>query len=286
MLFGAHVSVAGGFVNGLDYAASIGAECIQFFAKSPRQWRASSAHPDALADFATWQAGERRVPAFTHTAYLLNLSSIDDELRAKTTAALADELIRGAQLGVDGVVTHIGNDPRLDQQAAAQRAAETVIEAYRLAGEAGATARLLLENTAGSGTTYGGSLGEIGAVIDLCEMPVSQLGFCFDTCHAFAYGMPVDSADGWSEVVSEMQATVGVDRLGLIHCNDCMFERGSKRDRHAWIGDGHIGIEGFAAMVCQPALAGVRVVTEMPGEAPEKDVVNLERLRELRSGCA
>ena len=98
--------------------------------------------------------------------------------------------------------------------------------------------------------------------------------------------MPLDTQAGWDELVSGIAGCCGADRLGLIHANDCMFERGSKRDRHAWIGDGFIGMEGFSAMVCMPELEGVCACTEMPGEVPEKDVVNIDRLKELRSLCA
>ena len=97
--------------------------------------------------------------------------------------------------------------------------------------------------------------------------------------------MPVDTAEGWAEVLSGIDDCCGISRLGLIHANDCMFERGSKRDRHAWIGDGHIGYAGFEAMVCVPQLAGVCACTEMPGEVPLKDAENIRRLKELREGC-
>ena len=101
----------------------------------------------------------------------------------------------------------------------------------------------------------------------------------------FAYGMPLDSLEGWNEVANGIQSLCGEDRLGLIHANDCKFERGSKRDRHEWIGDGHLGETGFAAMMCVPELAGVAVCVEMPGEVPQKDKVNIERLKSYRDRC-
>jgi len=98
--------------------------------------------------------------------------------------------------------------------------------------------------------------------------------------------MPVDSQAGWLEVVQGIEGCCGIGRLGLIHANDCLFERGSKKDRHAWIGDGFIGTAGFSAMVCAPGLSDVCVVTEMPGEVPVKDVENIDRLKVLRRQCA
>jgi deoxyribonuclease-4 len=286
LYIGAHVSVAGGFINGLEYAASIGAECMQFFAKSPRQWRGPALDPTRVSEFREARDSTGFGPVFTHTAYLLNLSTTDEVLLERTVVALADELIRCSALGADGVVTHVGNDPAGDDVAAAQRAGSAILRGYDLAGERGVGARLLLENTAGAGSSFGASFEQLAATIRATNMDPDRIGVCLDTCHGFAYGMPLDTAEGWHDLIAEMDATVGLDRLGLIHANDCMFERGSKRDRHAWIGDGHIGVEGFLAMVCAPELQHVPVVTEMPGEAPEKDVVNLERLMAMREECS
>lgn len=285
MQIGAHVSVAGSLTKGLDYATSIGAECMQFFAKSPRQWKGAALDAARASEFVRARKDIRFGPVFTHTAYLLNLSTIDEQLRDKTITALADELVRGSALAVDGVVTHVGNDPSGHEEHAARRAASAIVAAYEIARDSGAGTRLLLENTAGAGSSFGSSFGQLSATIDATGIGPDLLGVCFDTCHGFAYGMPLDSEEGWADIIAEIDATVGLQRLGLIHANDCMFERGSMRDRHAWIGDGHIGGAGFSAMVCSPALAGVPVVTEMPGEAPQKDIVNLERLMAMRDLC-
>ena len=170
--------------------------------------------------------------------------------------------------------------------AAGRRVASVIHESYALAGEAASSTRLLLENTAGGGSTFGCTFVQLGAAIDAAAMPAELLGVCLDTCHAFAYGMPLGVAEGWHETVSEIDHVLGLERLGLIHANDCLFERGSRRDRHAWIGDGFIGMDGFRAMLCETRLAHVPVVTEMPGERPEKDEVNIERLKRLRDECA
>ena len=194
--------------------------------------------------------------------------------------------MRAALLGADGVVTHIGSDPDGDPDAAARRVADAVNRAFELAGPAAASVRLLLENTAGAGRTFGSTFEELGACIEHSGLPAEKLGVCLDTCHAFAFGMPLDTREGWDDVVTGIAGCCGASRLGLIHANDCLFERGSKRDRHAWIGDGHIGRAGFEAMVCLPALAGVAACTEMPGEVPVKDAENIRRLKAMREGCA
>lgn len=286
MYFGAHVSVAGGLTRAVEYATSVGCECIQVFAKSPRQWNGPPTDRDKAAAFreACTRANLRGV--FSHTAYLINLAAADPGLYEKSVRALADELHRGALLGVDGVVTHIGASSDGDRDAITTRVAEGVQNAIELSDAMGGAARLLLENTAGAGSTFGSSFAEIGTVIASTALPPERLGVCIDTCHAFAFGYSLDSASGWETAVSELRECVGLDRIGLLHVNDCKFERGSHKDRHEWIGDGHIGRAGFSAMVCVSELSGVCGVTEMPGEAPEKDRINVARLTELLEECA
>lgn len=285
MLFGAHVSVSRGYLEAFEYARSVGCECMQIFAKSPRQWKASRMDADAAQAFIAAREAVAFGPLFTHTAYLINLSTDNDELREKSVVALADELVRGTLLGAAGVVTHIGNDPAGDVRSAGKRAGASIAAAFELAGKEARPARLLLENTAGAGRTFGGSFEEVALAIDAAGLPSELLGMCLDTCHAFAYGMEVDTSAGWSAVGREMEAAVGMDRLGLIHANDCRYERGAHKDRHEWIGDGFIGIGGFAAMTCEPKLESCCVVTEMPGDVPEKDAVNIARLVGLRDAC-
>jgi len=286
MLIGAHISISGGYPKALDYAESVGCECIQIFAKSPRQWKAKPIDLAAAEEFRAERARRGFGPVFTHTAYLINPATPDPELREKSIAALADELARGSALGADGVVTHIGNDPDADPAAAAARVGEAVVRAFELAGGDACTTRLLLENTAGAGRTFGSNFAELGACIAAAGLPTERLGVCLDTCHAFAYGMPVDTELGWRGVIDGLSECCGIERLGLVHANDCLFERGSKRDRHAWIGDGFIGRDGFAAMLCSPELVGVCAVAEMPGEVPTKDSENVSRLKALRASCS
>lgn len=285
MLFGAHVSVSGGYIAALDYAQSVGCECMQIFAKSPRQWYGKELDPAAVRRFAEAREHHGMGPVFTHTAYLINLATTDDDLRHKSVRALADELIRGATLSAAGVVTHLGNDPGDDPAAAAVRVGQSIVAAYDIAGSAGESARLLLENTAGAGRTFGSTFGQLHDCIAEADLAPERLGICVDTCHLFAQGGELDTEAGWRTQITELAATVGLDRLGLIHANDCKFERGTHKDRHEWIGQGFIGIEGFRAMVCAPELAGMPVVTEMPGEVPEKDAVNNATLVALRDGC-
>jgi deoxyribonuclease IV len=282
MLFGAHVSVSKGYFEALDYAESVGCECMQVFAKSPRQWHARPIDRDAASAFVEQRQSRDFGPLFTHTAYLINIGTDDPVLRARSVEALADELVRGAALDAAGVVTHVGTDPLGDASAAAARIGEAIADAYQFAGDEAAGTRLLLENAAGAGRTFGVTIEELAACVEAADQAEGSVGICVDTCHAFASGMPLGCDEGWQELVTSIEDHCGISALGLIHANDSKFELGSRRDRHAWIGDGAIGEVGFRAMLAQADLRGVAVCVESSGSIPEKDVVNISRLREMR----
>lgn len=284
MLLGCHIPVAGGYDKAAAYAADVGCECIQIFAKSPRMWRSPSVDHVAAERFALRRAELGLGPLFVHTAYLINLGSADDVLWQRSIEALADELSRARTLRAEAVVTHIGTRCTEDTTGCADRVAEAIARAHQLAGPQ--LPRLLLENTAGAGRSFGGAFGELGVTLRRLEsLGLHGLGVCLDTCHAHAHGIDLSSQDAVTTALDDLEVSCGTGALGLIHGNDSMFACGAKRDRHAWIGDGTIGYEGFGALLCEPRLEGVALVTEMPGEPPEKDIENLGRLRRLRRSC-
>ncbi len=281
MRIGVHVSAAGGYPQAAEYARDVGAECIQLFAKSPRQWRAPALCAEKAAELARALAAAGVGPAFTHTAYLINLGTLDDALRERSERALADELARGELLGAVAVVTHLGTAPD-GPTMAAQRIAEGVSAAFSASGTD--SVRLLLENTAGAGTTFGATPEELGDVLASLPGPVrGRTGVCLDTCHAWAAGLDLGHRDGWRTVMDRFETACGTDAIGLVHANDCAHELGSRKDRHAWIGDGTIGLGGFEAMFAEPRLTAACAVMEMPGEAPFKDAENINRLKALRA---
>ncbi|MBE0416527.1 MAG: deoxyribonuclease IV [Coriobacteriia bacterium] len=283
MFIGAHVSVAKGFPSAVSYAKSVGCESMQVFAKSPRRWEGPPTDSDAGRRFAEERETAGIRSAFTHTAYLINLASAEDALWKRSIAALADEITRGRLLGVNGVATHLGTHPSGESEASADRIAEGVQRAFEQAG-GGETSdtRLLLENTAGGGRTYGRTIAAIGAILERCAALRPLLGICLDTCHAHAAGIDLGHDVAWGILLSEVERACGPQAIRLIHANDCMFERGFHRDRHAWIGDGTMGSVAFEAMLHRPELRGVSVVIEMPGEVPVKDAENIRRLKVLR----
>ncbi len=285
MLIGAHVSTSGGYPKMMEYALEVGCECIQIFAKSPRQWAAKQLDAQAAHELVGLRQAAGDMPLYTHTAYLINLATDDVPLAERSVEALADELVRGGILRASGVITHLGNHPAKDTEAAASRVAERIVRAFEAADDAGSMTRLLLENSAGAGTGFGCQPLHFQLVADALPAEIGdRVGICVDTCHAHAYGEDLSTAEAWDAYVTAMEA--GGLVIEAIHANDCLSERGSKRDRHAWIGEGTLGKESFEAMMRSRRLRATSVITEMPGEVPEKDAVNIERLAALRDGVA
>jgi len=280
---GAHVGVSCGYGSAVDYAASVGAECLQIFAKSPRQWRARPLEPAVATAFRERMAATAMGPALVHTAYLINLGSADDALWERSWTALADELARAELLGATYVVTHVGTAYRGAPERTADRIATGVDRAWATSGVR--NARLLLENTAAAGTTFGDGPDELGAVLRRLEAASGHVAVCLDTCHAHAAGWDLSKRTVWRELIDEFEACCEMP-IEALHANDCVFPPGAHRDRHAWIGDGTIGYEGFSHLFEDPRLRGLPVITEMPGEVPEKDVENITRLKRLRDASA
>ena len=278
MLVGAHVGVAGGYPEAVDYASSVGCECMQIFCKSPRQWHARPLNPHVAVRFRERLTERGMGPVLVHTAYLINLGSADAALWQRSIDALADELQRSAALGANAVVTHVGTAWGDDVGASASRIASAVDRTWERAQPV--SVRLLLENTAAAGTTFGDGPDELGAILERLSV-ADGVGVCLDTCHAHAAGWDLSQPGSWTALVDAFESCCGIP-VEAIHANDCAFPAGEHRDRHAWIGDGTIGYAGFAQVMTDARLVGIPVITEMPGEVPLKDAENLRRLKQLR----
>ncbi|MCL2818189.1 MAG: deoxyribonuclease IV [Actinomycetia bacterium] len=274
------------------YAQKVGCECIQIFSKSPRQWKAKPMPLHKREELAAARSVYDFGPVLTHTAYLLNVTTNDEAMAEKSVEALADELVRASILQAEGVVLHPGNVPDDDIDAATLRAARAIERSFALADESckdlgiECSSRLLLENTAGAGKLFGSTITQLCNVIKETKVPSKRLGICFDTCHGWAAGYDVSTQAGWDEVLKELIDAGDLSMWHFAHANDCKFARGSHMDRHAWIGEGEIGFEGFKILMhlgdAHPSLVDMCVITEMPGEIPEKDIINIEALKALR----
>jgi len=277
---GAHVSAAGGVRNAPGRAAEIGAASLQLFTKQPSRW-AEPTFDDATAEAFKAARREHGVGvAGAHDSYLINLSSPDRRLWRLSQRCFQGEMERCCLLGLDFMVTHPGNATDGDIEEGLRRNSQGVAES--LEAVEGPT-RVLLELTAGSGTSVGATFENLRAIIDgLPERLQSRVGVCFDTCHAYSAGYDlVRDYDGVWEAFDEI---LGFERLGLIHMNDSRHPFGSRKDRHETIGAGTLGEEPFRRIMLDQRLRAVPKILETPkrDDAVAEDVANLTLLRSFR----
>jgi len=279
---GAHVSAAGGVENAPRRAREIESLHLQLFTKQPNRWAepvVDTARAETFRE-AREEYGIRTV--VSHDSYLINLSSPDPALWKRSYDSFQRELERCETLGVDFLVSHPGNATDGDPVAGIQRNAEGVSRALARFGEGRTT--VLLELTAGSGTSVGGTFEDLRAILDSIDAELrDRVGFCFDTCHAYAAGY--DLVGDYDGVFEEFDRILGLDRLRLFHLNDSVGALGSHRDRHAGIGEGLLGAEPFERLLNDDRFAETPKLLETPkGDDPViRDLENLGRLRAMRA---
>jgi deoxyribonuclease IV len=243
-------------------------------------WRAKS--PDAMQIRGMRAVRERcdLYPLSIHASYLINLASVDAVIRPKSIAAFRGEIERAEAIGAEYLVAHPGS--------CAGRCADEGVAAVALALQEAAAGmgplrvKVLLENTAGSGAALGSRLDELRRIRDLtgelCDLGV---GYCLDTCHLLAAGFDVVTEAGLRETIRQIETVLDLEHVHLFHANDSKTGRGSRVDRHANIGAGHIGREGFRRILTHPKLRVKPFVLETPVDEPGDDRRNLDALKEL-----
>lgn len=275
-LIGAHVSTAGGTYKAFERGLEIGCDSVQIFVKSPNQWRAKALEAADVQRFHEAHAANPW-PVTAHAAYLINLASNKEGVSEKSQGALVDELARCEQLGVSGLVFHPGAHLGEGVDAGIEQVARN-IDAV-LAELPDTAARLLLENTAGQGTTLGVAFEELARMIALLDQP-GRVAVCFDTCHAFAAGYDLRTEAGYEATLDAFASTVGLERLACLHLNDSKHPLASRKDRHESIGAGEIGEECFARIVNDPRLAEVPKILETPlGDDEQGHARDIAKLR-------
>lgn len=283
MRIGGHVSSSGGLRHVPERAAAIGGDCAQLFLSGPTNWRMPHHAEDDVEAFRQ-QAAERDVqPVVAHAIYLINLASPDDRIWNQSIESLSDYLTLGARLGLAGIVTHLGSHKKQGFESVQRRLFDGVERALsRSAGDA----KLLMEVCAGQGGNIGCKFEELAAVLDALGGD-ARLGICLDTAHLYAAGFDVATRDGLDRTVDDLDRSIGMERVAVVHANDSQGTLGSNLDRHANIGDGHIGLEAFGRILNHPALRTMPFILEVPGTDKQgPDVENVERLRRLVTGGA
>jgi len=272
MLLGAHEPIAGGVSKAFARAEADGADCLQIFTRNARGWAAKPLEDGEVESFRG-EARRTGKPVAAHSSYLINCASPDREIRRKSWDALRDELGRCERLGIPALIFHPGSH-------------EDEAEGIRLVGEAmtraldgvPGKARLLVETTAGQGTSLGWRFEQVAAIRDAVPAKARRrTGVCVDTCHVFSAGYDLASDAGYEETIGALDRAVGLSSVRAFHLNDSKRPLGCRVDRHEHIGEGTLGLRPFRRLVNDPRFADVPGFVETDSRWKE----NIEVLRRL-----
>ena len=272
---GAHISIAGGTTEAPARAATLGATAMQIFTKMANRWAERACEDDECKTFHIALKETKVREMCAHDSYLINLASPDPVLRAKSAESFVSELRRCEALRLNYLVSHPGNYMD-DRASGVARNAESIAAALETVP---GKVMVLMETTAGSGTSIGASFEEMAELISRIPSPLRRrVGVCVDTAHIFAAGY--DIANDYDTVMKKLDDVIGLKRLRMMHLNDSKAPLGSRRDRHELIGEGAIGEGAFRRIMNDPRLSSVAKVIETPKVVPDvTDRAMLDRLR-------
>jgi deoxyribonuclease-4 len=274
MKFGAHVSASGGLWNAPANAAAIGCEAFQFFSRPPQGGNPPKLDDATIAKFREACESHEFDTYVIHAPYIINLASVEARIRDGSVRIIREELERGSALGAKAVMFHPGSARDVDTATGIAMVADgmrKILDGYK-----GAT-RILVEISAGSGTVIGDTFDEVAAILK--TVGDDSVGVCFDTAHAFASGYDLRDKAAVDATLATFDKEVGLERLMMSHCNDSKVELGAKKDRHDHLGEGHIGLDGFRALIGHPKLPDFLWIVETPIERQADDLKVLKGLR-------
>ncbi|MBV9406040.1 MAG: deoxyribonuclease IV [Acidobacteriaceae bacterium] len=284
---GIHTSTAGSLERSAIKAHELGANTFQIFSASPRMWRAKAPDPDQIHKLKELREKHDLTPLVVHDSYLINLAAAPSEIREKSIDGFRGELERTLLIGANYLVTHPGNYKGMTIEQGMLNVAEALARAWRGVHpslQKGARLTVLLENTAGAGAQLGGKLDELADIRELAgpylDIPI---GYCLDTCHCYVSGFDVAHEPGFESLLKQARATLGLQNVPVIHTNDAKTPLNSHSDRHANIGAGYIGLEGFRRILNHPDLRNKAFILETPVDKPGDDLKNVTALKELVS---
>ncbi len=274
------MSIAGGLHLALTRGRDVGCSVVQIFLKNQRQWTARPYRDSEVREFrVTWKSTGIRV-VFAHASYLINLATPVPAEWRRAVDVFHDELERAEALGLPFVVIHPGSHRGSGVEEGVRRVAQAVDLLHERTR--GHRVRIVLENTAGGGASIGRSFEELAAVVGAVREP-DRVGVCLDTCHLFAAGYDIRSADGYRLTMARGLRLLGRGRVCAFHLNDARQPLGSGLDRHEKIGRGHLGVEAFRRLVNDRRFARVPMALETPKDPePRADREALALLRRLR----
>jgi len=283
------MSVAGGLPRAVQRGVVHGCEAMQIFAKNANQWRGRQLPPGEIRAFRQLVKESGITPVVSHASYLINLASAKRGLRAQSMEAMGDELDRAEALGLLGVVLH----PGCFTDGSEARGLALIADGLDLLLRERRRGRtmVILEHTAGQGTSLGATFEQLAAIIGLMKAS-RRVGVCLDTCHLLAAGYNIADPSGYDDTFEAFERLVGFDRLEVLHGNDSKKPCGSRVDRHEHIGKGFVGLEPFRRLLNDPRFASkaILIETEKAGGSERAgtlvvdpyDKKNLATLRKLR----
>jgi deoxyribonuclease-4 len=276
VLFGAHVSAAGGISNAIDRIETIRGDAVQVFTQSPRMWRPTAHKEEELERFRIRRKEAKVGAVLCHSLYLVNLASRDRTMRKKSLVALRATMETAHAIGAEAVVFHVGSHLGYGFKDAIRIVKPSLRELLELTTD---ELWLCMENTAGAGGTIGRSVSELAAICDAVGGH-QRLGMCIDSSHWWASGIDVTDSDALDAAVQDLDAEMGLERLRCLHVNDAAVELGANRDRHERVGHGVMG-NGLATFMSHPAFQELPAVLET-WEDKGADTEDLKELRRLQ----
>lgn len=279
---GIHTSTAGGVEKAAERAYRLGANTVQIFSSSPRQWKPYGLGKNQCLEMRLLRDRYGIAPLVIHTSYLVNLASSTAEFHRKSVESFRGELERALALCAEYLVLHPGSFRGRSREEGLELVARSIAEAAEGLELEKSNLRILIENTAGAEFSLGGSFEQVAHLLEYLR-PVCPVGACIDTCHTHVCGYDIVTEAGWQETMRQLDQTIGLKNVLVWHCNDAKDPRGSRRDRHEHIGQGTIGLEPFRRLLNGERTEHAAFIAETPIDHPRDDLRNVETLKSLVS---
>ncbi len=257
LVLGTHMSIAGGLNKTAQNVVKMNANTMQIFSRNPRGSNFKNPSEKEVEEFQKIRKEHHFGPILAHAPYTMNLASAKPEVYEFACDVIREDIQRMDNLGIENIVFHPGSHTGIGTEAGI----ENIIRGLNQAITESQNITVLLETMSGKGTEIGVRFEELKVIRDGVNHP-EKVGICLDTCHVFSAGY--DIVNHLEEVLDELDENIGLSYLRAIHLNDSMMPFGSRKDRHATIGDGEIGLEALMKVITNPRLAGIPFYLETP----------------------
>jgi len=275
-MLGSNVPTIGGFYTGFKWGNKWGCEVIQIYITLSRRWEVPELTKEEISKFKmAWQESSVK-EVVAHVPYLVNLASPDKELYQKSIERLLIEISRAIKFGVSLLVLHPGSYGNSKKEEGIKRVIEALNNVLQ---EIDFPGKILLETMAGQGTTIGSRFEELALILEKVQKSES-LGVCLDTGHLFMAGYDIRGYEGYQKILDEFDRIIGIEKIKAIHLNDSKTGLGARRDRHACIGEGKLGLQTFQAILKEERFHNIPKILEIP-ERETRSQDNLELLKTL-----